>query len=289
MNHSIFSLLPIAYCLLLIAYRSDTTSNMQVRDCVVVVTGASMGIGEALSREFLAHGARVMMSSRDLSRLKEAQARVGRIDRTAVFACDVSKRAEIDALVSAALDRFGRIDLWVNNAGYGILDSIATMSMEECRRMFNTNLFGAIECMQAVVPIMKAQGSGTIVNVSSIVGHLPMPHMGAYSATKHGLNAVSQAARLELEPAGIRVISVCPGRIRTNFGANTVQGSEGKRLAEEFNKGITAERCARAIVRGCEREAREIFVPWHGWWLSHLYEIAPQVVEFGMRRYLRRG
>lgn len=246
-----------------------------------------MGIGEALSREFLGRGARVMMSSRDLLRLKEAQARVGSLDRTAVCACDVGKRADIDALLSATGERFGRIDVWVNNAGYGILDSIATMSMEECRRMFDTNLFGAIECMQAVVPIMKTQGGGTIVNVSSIVGHLPMPHMGAYSATKHALNAISQAARLELERAGIRVINVCPGRIRTNFGANTVRGSEGKRLAEDFNKGITAERCARAIVRGCQREAREVFVPWHGWWLSHLYQLAPQVVEFGMRRYLK--
>lgn len=248
-----------------------------------------MGIGEALSREFLARGARVMMSSRDLSRLKEAQGRVGSVDRTAIFACDVSKRTEIDALVSATREHFGRIDVWVNNAGYGILDSVAVMSLDECRRMFDTNLFGAIQCMQAVVPIMKAQGEGTIVNVSSIVGHLPIPHMGAYSATKHALNAISQAARLELESAGIRVISVCPGRIRTNFGANTVLGSEGKGMGESSNQGITAERCARAIVRGCERDAREVFVPWHGWWLSHLYELAPQVVEFGMRRYLKRS
>lgn len=276
-------LLPLTF-----SHQTNTTSNMQLQDKVVVITGASMGIGEALSREFLARGARVMMSSRDLSRLQEAQARAGSLDRSAVFACDVGKRADIVALVSAARERFGRIDVWVNNAGYGILDSISVMSMDECRRLFDTNLFGAIECMQAVVPIMKAQGGGTIINVSSIVGHLPMPHMGAYSATKHALNAISQAARLELEPAGIRVISVCPGRIRTNFGANTVLGREGKRLAESFNQGISAERCARAIVRGCEREAREIFVPWHGWWLSHLYELAPQVVEFGMRRYLKR-
>jgi short-subunit dehydrogenase len=259
---------------------------MQLRDRIVVITGASMGIGEALTREFLARGAQVMMSSRDLSRLEQARARVDSLDRTAVFACDVSKRTETDALVAATRERFGRIDVWVNNAGYGILDSITAMSMQECRRLFDTNVFGAIQCMQAVVPIMKSQGSGAIANISSIVGHLPIPHMGAYSATKHALNAISQAARLELEPAGIRVISVCPGRIRTNFGANTVVGSEGKRLGES-NQGITAERCARAIVRGCEREAREVFVPWHGWWLSRLYELAPQVVEFGMRRYLR--
>jgi serine 3-dehydrogenase (NADP+) len=161
------------------------------------------------------------------------------------------------------------------------------MSMEECRRLFYTNLFGAIDCMQAVVPVFKAQGKGTIINISSIVGHLPVPHMGAYSASKHALNAISEAARLELEPSGIRVMSVCPGRIRTNFNANTVKGNEGKRLGEDLQRGISPERCARAILRGYLRGTREVFVPWHAWLVSHLYEMCPAVIEFGMRRMMK--
>lgn len=260
---------------------------MRCENEVVVITGASMGIGEAVAEAFVTEGARVVLSSRELSRVEGARNRIGTLERTAAVACDVADRRQIDALVRTTKDHFGRIDVWINNAGYGMLDSVASMSMEECRRVFETNLFGSIECIQAVAPILKAQGRGTIVNISSVVGHLPIPHMGAYSATKHALNAISEAARLELEPQGIRVISVCPGRIRTNFGANTVKGSEGKRLGETLQQGISPERCARAILRGYLRGTREVFVPWHGWLVSHLYEMWPQLVEFGMRRMMR--
>ena len=262
---------------------------MRCRDQVVVITGASMGIGEALARAFLSQGAFVAMSSRDRARVEDSRSRIGQTERTAAIVCNVRERHQIEALAQAARDRFGKIDVWINNAGYGLLDSVSTMSMEECRALFETNLFGAIECMQVVAPIFKTQGAGTIINISSIVGHLPIPHMGAYSATKHALNAISEAARLELEPSGISVISVCPGRIRTNFGVNTVQGSVSKRLAENMQQGISAERCARAVLRGYLRGTREVFVPWHGWLLSHLYEVAPQIVEFGMRKMMKSG
>jgi dehydrogenase/reductase SDR family member 7B len=246
-----------------------------------------MGIGEAIARAFVSEGAHVVMSSRDFTRLEEARARVGTLERTAAIECDIRNRRQIEVLVTEARDRFGRIDVWINNAGYGMLDSIATMSMEECRKLFDTNFFGALDCMQIVIPTLKAQGNGTIINISSIVGHLPVPHMGAYSATKHALNAISEAARLELEASGIRVMSVCPGRIRTNFGANTVKGSASKRLGENLQRGISPERCARAIIRGYLRGTREVFVPWHGWLVSHLYEVFPAVIEFGMRRMMK--
>jgi short-subunit dehydrogenase len=245
-----------------------------------------MGIGEALARAFASRGARVMMSSRDAAKLTEARNRVGALERTMAVPCDVRDRQQIEALVRATQDAFARIDVWINNAGQGMLDSVSSMSMDECRKMFDTNLFGAIECMQAVVPALKAQGSGTIINISSVVGHLPVPHMGAYSATKHALNAISEAARLELESSGIRVISVCPGRIRTNFGVNAVKGTEVKRMGGALQRGISPERCARAIVRGYMRGTREVFVPWHGWVVSHLYEMFPGMVEFGMRRMM---
>ena len=261
---------------------------MHCRDEVVVITGASMGIGEALAKEFVCHGARVMMSSRDAARLAQARSRLDAVEHTAAVACDVRNRQQIEALVRATEERFGRIDVWVNNAGYGMLDSVASMSIVECRRIFDTNLFGAVECMQAIVPLFRAQGNGTIINISSLVGHLPVPHMGAYSATKHALNAISEAARLELEAAHIRVISVCPGRIRTNFGTNAIKGSEVKRLGGAIQGGISPERCARAIVRGYLRGAREVFVPWHGWLVSHLYEMFPAVVEFGMRKMMKK-
>ncbi|MBV9434775.1 MAG: SDR family NAD(P)-dependent oxidoreductase [Acidobacteria bacterium] len=260
---------------------------MRCKDQVVVITGASMGIGEALGHAFLAEGARIVLSSRDLPRLEAVRSQIGTTERTSAIACDVRDRAQIDNLVRAAKQRFGRIDVWINNAGYGMLDAVASMSLEECRRLFDTNFFGAIACMQAVIPLFQAQRAGTIINVSSVVGHLPVPNMSAYCASKHALNAVSEAARLELEPSGVRVMSVCPGRIKTNFGVNTVRGSEAKRLGDTFQQGISAERCARAIVNGYVRGTRELFVPWHAFLVSHLYEFWPQLVEFGMRRMMK--
>lgn len=259
---------------------------MRCRDQVVVITGASMGIGEAVARVFAVEGAQVVMSSRNSSAVGQARTRVGFPDSTRAIVCDVRDRNQILSLVRQTRDQFGKIDVWVNNAGYGLLDSIASMSMDECRRIFDTNLFGAIDCMQAVIPVFNEQGRGTIINVSSLVGHLPVPHLGAYSATKHALNAISEAARLELEPSGIRVLSVCPGRIQTQFGTNTVRGREGKPLGESFQKGISAERCARAVLRAYLRGSREVFVPWHAGVIAHLYEIFPAIVEFALRRML---
>ena len=260
---------------------------MRCKDQVIVVTGASMGIGEALAKAFLAEGARVVLSSRDQARLEEVRNRLGNAERTAAIACDVQDRQQIENLVRASVDRFGRIDVWVNNAGYGMLDPVASMSMQECRRLFDTNFFGAIDCMQAIAPTFQAQRNGTIINISSVVGHLPVPRMGAYSASKHALNAISEAARLELESSGVRVMSVCPGRIKTNFGVNTVKRPGEKPLGGSFQQGISAERCARAILNGYLRGTREVFVPWHAFVLSHLYEFWPQLVEFGMRRMMR--
>src|SRR5207237_2074256 len=101
----------------------------------------------------------------------------------------------------------------INNAGFGMQDSVAQMEMAQCRMLFDTNLFGAIECMQLVAPVMKRQGSGTIINISSIAGHIPVPFMAAYAASKHALNAIGKAARMELAGSGVHVMTVCPGYI----------------------------------------------------------------------------
>ena len=169
---------------------------MDPRGKVVVVTGASMGIGEALARAFVHEDCKVVLSSRDPARLETARARVGAPARTVAIACDVRNREEIDRLLSLTLHNFGRVDIWINNAGHGLLDSVASMDMKACREMFDTNLFGAVECMQAVIPVMKRQGEGMIINVSSVAGHIPLPYSAAYCATMIAKNAMGKAARM---------------------------------------------------------------------------------------------
>lgn len=261
---------------------------MKLQGQVAVITGGSMGIGEAIGNLFVQEGAHVVLCSRDAARCEEARRRIGQLERTSAVACDVRDRASIDALVSAVLARHGRIDLWINNAGYGLLDATETLDLNAAREMFDTNLWGAVQCMQAVIPVMKQQRSGVIANISSGAGYVGVPYMPAYCASKHALNAFSHASRLELESHGISVVSICPGYVQTAFGANAVKGSESRRVGGSTRHGITVERVARAVLKGCLKKSREVAVPWHYRPIFMLYNIWPGLIEFGLRRSVRK-
>src|SRR5271169_4778238 len=157
---------------------------MEMDGKVVVVTGASMGIGEAIAKVLADAGASVVLLSRDASRAEAARNRVGHTDRTLAMACDVRNREEIDRALALTLHNFNRVDVWVNNAGVGIRDTVADMETSALRELFETNFFGTIACMQAVVPAMREEGGGSIVNISSVAGHIPVPFMTLYCASK---------------------------------------------------------------------------------------------------------
>jgi len=260
---------------------------MDTRGKVVVVTGASMGIGEALAHAFARENCKVVLSSRDPARLEAARTRVAASDRTVAIACDVRNREEIDRLLSLTLHNFGRVDIWINDAGFGLQDSIACMDMKACRDMFDTNLFGAIECMRAVIPVMKRQQGGMIINVSSVAGHIPLPYFAAYSATTFAMNCIGKAARMELRASGVHVMTVCPGTIATSFQANVVKGRERLRIGgADRSPGISADRVAAAVVNACRPEKREVIVPWHHHISVKFYQLFPWLVEWVVARSL---
>jgi short-subunit dehydrogenase len=260
---------------------------MQLAGKIVVVTGASMGIGEAIAKEFAAHGSQVVLAARDAARLEAARLRVTASGQAVAVPCDVTKREDLIRLLESTTASFGRVDVWVNNAGYGLMDSIAQMDLIECRRMFETNLFAVIQAMQLVAPVMKQQGGGAIINISSVAGYIAVPYMAAYGATKHALNAITKGARIELQQTGVRVMNVCPGYIATDFAANAVKGKERYRLGMAARTGVSSERVARAVLRGYLNNKREIVVPWKDRVLILLYQLAPGIVEGMMRRMLR--
>ena len=196
---------------------------------VWLVTGASVGLGRELVELLLAQGASVVATARRVGLLKELEARY---PATALaLGLDVTKGEQIEAAVGAAVARFGQIDVLVNNAGYGMVGAVEESAESEYRPMFETNVFGLIAMTQAVLPGMRARGSGTIVNVSSIGGLVSTPGFGLYNATKFAVEGLSEALVQEVAPLGIKVMIVEPGPFRTEFLASGEMPA-AKRIAD---------------------------------------------------------
>jgi len=177
----------------------------------VLVTGCSTGIGRATANELTARGHEVVATARRPETLAD-------LDVAARLALDVDSDESVATAVAAA----GDLDALVNNAGFGVMGPIERVPLAEVRRMFETNVFGAIRMLQAVVPGMRERGGGTIVNVTSVAGRVAAPLNGYYSASKYALEAVSESLRLEVGHFGVRVVAVEPGFIATEFQANEI-------------------------------------------------------------------
>ncbi|MBI2511781.1 MAG: SDR family NAD(P)-dependent oxidoreductase [Opitutae bacterium] len=190
----------------------------QLAGQVVIITGASSGIGEATARRLARAGAKVVISARRQARL-DALARELDPTGAAVLAVagDVTSDADRRRLVDATLAKFGRIDGLVNNAGYGTRGPVEIVPLEAIRRNFETNVFSLIALTQLVLPTMRTQGSGCVVNIGSVAGRIARPLSSIYDSTKHALEAITDGLRGELEPFGVRVTLIRPGYIVTEF------------------------------------------------------------------------
>jgi short-subunit dehydrogenase len=194
---------------------------MELKGAVVIVTGASSGIGAATARLIAAEGATVVLTARRADRLRALSAE---LPGSSAVPTDVRDPDAVRRLVQTAVDQHGRIDVLVNNAGQGLHVPIAEVKLDDLRAVTELNLYAPLVAMQAVLPIMRRQGGGAIVNVSSATSRMVLPGLGAYSATKAALNMISEVARREWAADGIVVSLVYPGVTATEFHSSLRAG-----------------------------------------------------------------
>lgn len=193
------------------------------------ITGASRGLGAEIARTALRHGDQVIVAVRDPDRILDDLAKSA--DVLAV-ALDVTRGQDVPGAVQAAVDRFGRIDVLVNNAGRGLLGAVEEITDAEARSLFDLNVFGLIDVTRAVLPVMRCQGSGTIVNIGSRSGFEGEPGVGLYSASKFAVAGLTEALAAELAPFGIRAMVVEPGVLRTDFLDSSSLSTAGSRIPD---------------------------------------------------------
>lgn len=232
------------------------------KDKVIWITGASSGIGEALALEFARQGARLILSARREEELKRvgAQTKLPDLDLM-ILPFDLSDTSKASALAAQVMNKFGRIDVLVNNGGWSQREEAIKTDEATERKLFEINYFSAVNLSKAVLPYMLKQKSGHIVVVSSIAGKFGFYLRSTYSAAKHALHGYFESLRLETERKGIKVLMVCPGKIKTNISINatTSSGTHGK-MDESHENAMSAEECAKQIIAGISNSSEEILI-----------------------------
>jgi NAD(P)-dependent dehydrogenase (short-subunit alcohol dehydrogenase family) len=237
-------------------------AHRQIQDMVILITGASAGIGRALALNLAAKGAKLVLAARRLDRLEELNKQLG--GTHLCLAADVSRPEDCRRIVQAAVEKFGRLDTLVCNAGYAFARGFDALTDQDIQQIFDTNLFGTIECCRTAVPIMKQQPlrdgiRGQLMIVSSACARRGLPYFSMYAATKAAQLSVAEGLRVELEPAGIAVTSVHPELVETDFftTAHEVGGMNPHALAP--GKKSSAAGCAAHMARAIESPRRELW------------------------------
>ena len=231
------------------------TSN--IADKVVVITGASSGIGESTAKLLARHGAKVVLAARRKDRLDAAVQEIAAAGGTAIScAVDVTKRVEVEALIRAAVDSFGRVDVIVNNAGIMPIAPIEALKVEEWDRQIDVNIKGVLYGVAAVLPHMQKQQSGHIINLASVFGiKVFAPGGTVYCATKSAVRALTEGLRMELHSHNIRCTLVSPGAVATELPESSSEEATRKNLRELYKMAIPANAIASAIAYAIEQPA----------------------------------
>jgi uncharacterized protein len=262
---------------------------MEFANQVVLITGASNGIGRQLAADFAARGAIVVGCGRSIPRLKETLIEVRRASpRSAMIGCDVGDAEQVRGMTGKVLADYGKIDILINNAGVGMRKPFVDTPLESIEEIMRTNFLGAVYCTHEALPSMITQGSGHIVNISSVAGKIGTLNLAAYCGSKFAMNGWSESLYHELKPLGIKVSIICPGPVETDFNRN-FRDSEPKSPAKWMMSA--AEVCSE-VIRAIEKDRFEVIMPR---WLAlmcavkrHLPNLFRYVVHRRFRPYVSR-
>jgi short-subunit dehydrogenase len=227
---------------------------------VIIITGASGGIGSATALALARRGAKLVLVSRTENDLIDV-ARMGGRESTLVVPADLTRREDIVNVISVTVTHFGKIDILINNAGVGLISNVQEIQKEDIESVFAVNFLGPLYCIQEVIPVMKSNSGGVIVNVSSMITAIATKGSGGYRASKCALNALSDAARIELKKSNIRVITIFPGLTATPFFSHC-RGFETKPVKSDEKKlrGRKPEFVASKIVHAIIKEPRSQYM-----------------------------
>lgn len=240
-------------------------------DKVVLITGGSRGLGLVLARKLARRGAKLALVARDEVELFGAQKQVRELGgEVETFLCDVTEDADVKRAVRGVVEKFGRLDVLINNAGVIQVGSWATLTDADFREAMAINFWGPLHMSMEALPHLKASGDGRIVNISSIGGKVPVPHLLPYSASKFALTGLSEGMRAELLDEGVKVTTVCPGLMRTGSPCNaTFKGAAAAKEYEWFSVSdslpfvtMSAENAAEQIISATRRGDSEVVLSW---------------------------
>ena len=213
---------------------------------VVIITGASSGLGEAAARALAKEGAKLVLAARREDRLK---ALAGELGGEVIWrATDVARRADVEALVQAAIDRFGRVDVLINNAGLMPNSPLDRLKVEDWDRMIDVNIKGVLYGIAAVLPHMQAANAGHIINVASVAGHKVRRGSAVYAGTKHAVRVISEGLRQEMTPSKIRVTIISPGAVATELSDSITEPDVAAGVQEFYKIAIPADSFGRCVV-----------------------------------------
>jgi short-subunit dehydrogenase len=244
---------------------------------VVLITGASEGIGASCAQLLAARGARLALTSLPDTAFESRQS-----PDCCIVAGDITAERTRIEVVEQAIARFGRIDVLINNVGVGQYGYPSEVDTGVSKRLFDINVFAPLALTQLVIPQMRAQKSGVIVNIGSVGGKVSLPWAVMYCATKWAVHCVDDSLHRQLLGTGIRVMKVCPGIVSTKFREHVLAGTAPGRV-EDIRRVVSADQVAEAIIHGIERGKRTVFVPKIGWLFTSIEFIAPRVMDWYVR------